>query len=137
MTSGDAQPLPLVEGLFTIEADGRPVLLSSRCASCNQRFFPPRERCSACSHDVMRIEEASREGELYTWTVVRELGGQREDFVPYVVGQVDLADGLRVTGIVNCDPDELRIGMPLQLSLIPQGFDEGGSQLVGYAFEPV
>ena len=136
MTPGSTAAVPLVDGIFTIGTDRRPALLASRCTSCGVRFFPPRERCSACSHAGMEVAEAAREGELYTWTVVRELGGQREGFVPYVVGQIDLADGLRVTGIVQCEPDDLRIGMPMRLCLIEHGDDAAGNQLVAYGFEP-
>ena len=136
MTGGNAQGAPLVDGIFKIEPDGRPALLASRCASCNARFFPPRERCSSCSHDVLQVETAAQDGTLYTWTTIRELGGNREGFVPYTVGQVDLADGLRVTGIVQGDLDELTIGMSLRLCIVPQGHDAGGKQLIGYAFEP-
>ncbi len=133
--SSNPPPIPLVDGVFRI-ADGRPVLFLSRCTSCDERFFPPRERCAACSCDSMQTEEASQDGELYTWTVVRELGGQREGFVPYVVGQVDLADGPRVAGVVSCDPDAPEIGMPVRLCLVPQGYDNDGNELVGYGFEP-
>lgn len=136
MVADDATAVPLVEGVFRIEAGGKPVLLASRCASCDRRFFPPRERCSACSSADMSVEDASQRGELYTWTTIRELGGYREGFTPYVVGQVDLSDGLRVTGIVKCDPDKLAIGMPVRLCLVPQGEADDGKELVGYGFEP-
>ena len=135
MTPERGAPTPLVEGVFKI-VDSRPVLLVSRCSECDRRFFPPRGRCAACSSDDMRTEEASQEGELYTWTVIRELGGQREGFIPYVVGQIDLAGGPRVTGVVTCDPDAPAIGMPVRLCLVPQGYDNEGNELAGYGFEP-
>jgi hypothetical protein len=135
MTPETGSPIPLVDGVFKI-VDGRPVLLVSRCSSCNERSFPPRDRCAACSCDDVHTEEASQSGELYTWTVVRELGGHREGFVPYVVGQVDLAGGPRVMGVINCDPDAPTIGMPVELCLVPQGTDDDGNERVGYGFEP-
>lgn len=85
----------------------------------------------------MRNVEAPQEGELYTWTVIRELGPLREGFDPYVVGQVNLGDGPRVTGIVKCDPDDLKIGMRLRVCLVSQDWDLEGRELVGYGFEPV
>jgi uncharacterized OB-fold protein len=85
----------------------------------------------------MRNVEAPQEGDLYTWTVIRELGPIREGFEPYVVGQVDLAPDRRVTGIVKCDPDALKIGMALRVCLISQDWDLEGRELVGYGFEPV
>ncbi len=137
MTETEAQVLPLVEGVLVVAAeDGRPRLQVSSCQACGATFFPPQARCNACSETNMRSGEASAEGELYTWTVVRELGRLREGFVPYVMGQVDLGDGLRVTGIVKCDPGELAIGMKLRVCLIPHGRDDQGRELVGYGFEP-
>lgn len=85
----------------------------------------------------MENVEAPQQGKLYTWTVIRELGPMREGFEPYVVGQVDLAPDLRVTGVVQCDPSEVRIGMRLRVCLISQDWDLEGRELVGYAFEPV
>lgn len=129
--------LPQVEGVFVVAAaDGRPRLLVSICRACGARFFPPRERCSACSEASMRTVEAPPQGELYTWTVIRELGGLREGFEPYVIGQVDLDEGPRVTGIVKCDPEKLQIGMRLRVCLISQDWDLEGRELVGYGFEP-
>ena len=81
-------------------------------------------------------EEASQGGKLDTWTVVRALGGQREGFIPYLVGQKDLVDGPRVAGVVSCDPDAPTIGMPVRLCLVSQGHDSDGNELVGYGFEP-
>jgi uncharacterized OB-fold protein len=136
MTETNEDVRPLVDGVLLPTAeDGRPRLLIAQCEACEARFFPPRERCAACSGTDMSAAEAPTDGELYTWTVIRELGRPMEGFVPYVVGQVDLADDLRVTGIVQCDPDELEVGMKLRVCLIPQGRDDEG-ELVGYGFEP-
>jgi len=133
----ESEPAPLVDGVFVVAAaDGRPRLLVSRCEACGARSFPPRERCSACSETDLATEEAPPEGELYTWTVIRELGRPTEGFIPYVVGQVDLADDLRVMGIVKCDPGAAEIGMKVRVCLLPQGHDGDGRELVGYGFEP-
>ena len=67
----------------------------------------------------------------------RELGKLREGFVPYALGQVDLADDLRVTGIILGSPESVKIGMRLCTSLLPQGKDEEGNPLFGYGFAPV
>ena len=56
MTSLGGTPIPLVDGVFRI-ADGLPVLFVSRCLSCRERFFPPRERCAACSSDDMHTRK--------------------------------------------------------------------------------
>ena len=93
-------------------------------------------RCSACQSRELQREEAPAAGTLYTFTVIRELGRQREGFIPYAVGQVDLHDDLRVMGIVVAPPDRLSVGMRVRTTLLPQGKDEDGRSLVGYAFAP-
>jgi uncharacterized OB-fold protein len=128
-------PRPLVDDLFEVSgSDGQPHLIVSRCTSCDTLDFPPRQRCSRCFGKELETEEAPSEGTLYTFTVIRELGKQREGFIPYAVGQVDLANGVRVTGVVAAAPDSVSIGMPLRMTVLPQGKDEDGNVLLAYAF---
>jgi uncharacterized OB-fold protein len=132
------KPTALLDDVLRVEGeDGRPHLLVSRCDECGARAFPARERCARCSGQSQSLLEAPAEGELYTYTVVRELGKQREGFVAYALGQVDLADDLRVMGIILADPESVEIGMRLSTSLLPQGKDEEGNPQVGYAFAPI
>ena len=117
-------------------SDGQPRLIVSRCQDCETYAFPPRERCASCHRGDLGTEQASAEGTLYSWTVVREIGKLREGFTPYAVGQVDLATGLRVMGVIAGAFDSLSVGMRLRTILLPQGEDEDGNDLVGYAFAP-
>ena len=127
----------MVDGVFEVSGSaGQAHLIVSRCASCDTLDFPPRERCSRCFGKELQTEPAPSEGTLHTFTVIRELGKQREGFIPYAVGQVDLANGVRVTGVVAAAPDSLAIGMPLRTTALPQGKDEDGNLLLGYAFAP-
>lgn len=117
-------------------SDGQPRLIVSRCQDCGAFAFPSRERCASCHRGDLGTEEAPAEGTLYSWTVVREIGKLREGFTPYAVGQVDLATGLRVMGVIAGAFDSLSIEMRLRTILLPQGEDEDGNDLVGYAFAP-
>ena len=117
-------------------SDGQPRLIVSRCQDCGTYAFPPRERCASCHRGDLGTEEAPAEGTLYSWTVVREIGKLREGFTPYAVGQVDLATGLRVMGVIAGAFDSLSVEMRLRTILLPQGEDEDGNDLVGYAFAP-
>lgn len=133
----DAKRKPLLDGIFEIAgADGHPHLLVSHCPSCGAYAFPARERCARCFARDLPVEPAPAAGTLYTWTVIRELGRMREGFVPYVIGQVELAKGLRVQGIVKAPPETVRAEMRLRTALLGQGREEDGTELVGFAFEP-
>jgi uncharacterized OB-fold protein len=137
MTDASQNQKPLLDEIFELSgADGQPHLLVSHCPHCGAFAFPARERCARCSARDLPREPAPGRGTLYTWTVIRELGKLREGFVPYVIGQVDLAKGLRVMGIVKAAPETLSVGMPVRTALIGQGRDEDGTERVGYAFEP-
>jgi len=137
-TKEGKKPKALLDDVLRVEGeDGRPHLIISCCDECGGRAFPPRQRCARCCGPKLSVAEAPSEGTLYTYTVVRELGKQREGFPAYALGQVDLADDLRVMGVILGDPERVEIGMPVRTSLMPQGNDEQGNPLVGYGFAPV
>ena len=96
--------------------DGR--LRIKRCAACKRAHFYPRPFCPFCWSDRVEWEEASGQATLYTWSVVfqNDLPPFPER-VPYVAAVVDLAEGPRMmTNLVDCDPTQLRIGMPLEVT---------------------
>ena len=96
-------------------------LLIKRCADCGAAHFYPRPFCPRCWSTRVSWEPASGRAELYTWSVVHhnDLPPFR-DRLPYVAAVVDLAEGPRVmTTVVDCDPDELAIGMDLRVDFRP------------------
>ena len=60
--------------------------------------------------------EVSGRGKVYAYTVIRTLVQGFEDRIPYVVATIELAEGVRILGnILNCSPEEVKIGMPVKL----------------------
>jgi uncharacterized OB-fold protein len=119
-----------------------PRLIGSKCAQCGTVTFPRQRSCPRCtSEDVHRHELATR-GELWSWTIQcfppkapPYLAGGVEEFEPYGVGYVELAGELRVEArLTESDPSRLRIGMPMELTLIPV---PGAPGKCTFAFEPV
>ena len=112
--------------LPTIDDDSQPFwaaakegrFLVARCGACGRAHHYPRPFCPFCwSHDVS-WEEASGRATLYTHSTVHmnDLPPFRER-LPYVAALVELAEGPRVmTNIVDCAPEDLQIGMPLQVA---------------------
>jgi uncharacterized OB-fold protein len=84
----------------------------------------------------------SRQGTLWTWTVQ----GFRPksppytgpvDFEPFPVGYVELPGEVKVeTRLVDVTPSELRIGMPMELAIVPFEQESGGAVLT-FAFRPI
>lgn len=135
-----AEAPPIADGLFVETADG-PRLVGSRCRNCGTVTFPKQSSCARCAHADSEEHLLAPRGELFTWTVQRfrpktppYVGP--EDFVPYGVGYVELPDECRVESILTtADPDELRIGMAMELTLIPTTGPDG-SEARTFAFAP-
>ena len=86
-----------------------------RCTTCGNRQLYPRDRCLVCRGAVEWVEASGR-GTVYSFTVIRQNYSRPfRDWIPYVVALVDLEEGPRVmTNIVGCEPDLVRIGMPVR-----------------------
>jgi uncharacterized OB-fold protein/acyl dehydratase len=86
------------------------------CAKCDARSFPPTPRCAACGSMELTWTVASGRASLYSWAVPHH--PQAPGFrYPVLVGLVALDEGTRlVSNIVGCERQDLRIGMPLELT---------------------
>jgi uncharacterized OB-fold protein len=96
-------------------------LLIRRCGSCTRAHSYPRPFCPHCWSEDVPWEEASGRATLYTYSTVflTDLPPFNER-VPYVAAVVDLAEGPRMmTGVVDADPSQLHIGMPLEVTFLP------------------
>ncbi len=91
-------------------------LLVERCTACRTWQHPPTGTCEQCGGDAV-AEPVSGRGTVFTFTVNHQ---QYHPDVPppYVIAVVELVEqaDLRVpTNIVDCDPDHVRIGAPVQV----------------------
>lgn len=120
------RPIPDPDGVEKpfYEAAARGELLFQRCPSCGQAQFYPRGVCTACGADPV-FERASGQGVVYTFTVVRQMGGKPfRELLPYVVAMVELPEGVRMMGnVTGCNPEDVRIGMPVEAYAVE--FEEG------------
>lgn len=136
----------IAEGLFRVD-DGRAVLFGSRRRSTGVVKFPAeRPELFDGTPDIQEdIEpvELSTEGTLYTYTTQEfapplPYKGNRspEVFQPYVVGFVELAEGVLVeTLVVDVNPADLRIGQSL-VSTTTTLQTADGQSLLTFAFRP-
>jgi len=115
---------------WTSGEDGR--LRFLRCQTCGYYLHPPIPRCPQCGGRDVAPEAVSGRGELFSYTVNHQSWDGSDE--PYAIVMVTFPEqeGLRLTtNLVNCDLDEIRIGMPLQVV-----FEQHG--LVWFPlFEPV
>jgi len=95
-------------------------LRAQRCAGCETLRHPPRPMCPRCGSTEALWERLSGRGTLFSFVVAHPpvLPVFRER-VPMPVVLVELAEdpGLRLIGnVVDCAPEELRIGLPLEVT---------------------
>ena len=88
-----------------------------RCAGCGMLRFPPRELCNGCLSTEATWVEVSGRGEVFSYNVMHQVyhpGFAAE--VPYTVVIVKLAEGPKMTtNLVDCPPDQVRVGMPVEV----------------------
>ncbi len=92
-------------------------LLLQRCVECREFQFYPRIVCTSCSSDKLEWLKASGQGKILTFTVVRRpVSEAYAEDVPYVVALIELDEGpTMMSNVVECDPESLKIGDPVQV----------------------
>jgi uncharacterized protein len=119
---------PCVPGLFS--EDGKAKILGSRCTSCGTPYFPRTTDCRNPDCTSPRIEDCSfgGKGKLWSYSTADFAPPPPHKFdvpfKPYLIGVVDLDDGLRLVGQM-CGPLEgLTVGSQVEL-VIDDLYHEG------------
>ena len=115
------------------EEGGRVFLVGSRCRACHKHVFPRRACCDVCDvDDSMEAVRLSPTGTLYTFS---EIHAAPAVFVtPYVVGYVDLPEGVRVFGQIEHRGSELALGDQVEVVLGTIRTTPDGEPVVSYKF---
>jgi uncharacterized OB-fold protein len=118
--------------------DGEPYLVGQRCGSCGAVYLGSRRACSKCTGTGPFTEvPLSRRGTLWVWSIVHQsVPGVP---VPYVVGVVDLPEGVSVRcNVIGVEPDpaRLRFGMPVEMTTGVSQQDREGNDVIAFYFRP-
>lgn len=137
--------VPVADGVFTWPSE-EPRLLGSRCTTCGNHMFPVQGGCPKCTGADTEVVELSRRGTLWTWTIQGFppksppfIGDDNPaTFRPFGVGYVELPGQVKVEArLTVADPDQLTVGMEMEMVLDPIGTDDDGNEIVTFAFAPV
>lgn len=115
----DSMPPPLADAttLPWWEAAAEHRLVVQRCTACEHTRLPPSPICPECRSSDADWKDVPGSGEVYTYTTVhRPIAAAQE--LPYYIAVISLEDsgGLRmISNLVDVNPDELEIGMPVEL----------------------
>ena len=87
------------------------------CVHCDRPHWPPGPVCPHCFSDELTWKQASGRGAVSSWVIVYKawLPAFAKD-IPYNAVQVELEEGVRLTGNVVDAPNEaLRVGLPVEI----------------------
>ena len=122
------------------QAAQREELAIPRCDDCGAYNWYPAPRCRLCESESMAWTRVSGRGTLFSYCVVRRaLFKPFESKVPYATGLVALSEDPAVrlvTTLVDCDPGELRIDMPVEVVFRPLAFPGTEARVTAPMFRP-
>ena len=114
-------PVPNPDNAPFWEACARGELWLQRCTPCRAWRHHPRPMCPRCGSTEFEWERASGRGVVHTFTIVH--GPTLPAFqqqLPYNVVAVALDEGVyMVSNLVDCAPEAIRIGMPVEVVFEP------------------
>jgi len=134
--------IPLRECAFVFpeHENDTPHLVGGKCKDCGDICFPKRILCDMCeSEEPLEEVLIGEKGLLNTYTVVR-VGYPNFD-LPYIMAIVSLpeSDDLQVVAqLEDCEPEEVRIGMPLVITTGKIKTDiRTGKDVIAFKYRPV
>lgn len=131
----------ICERIVTFE-DGAPRLVGGRSTETGRIVFPMPEGGEAARYESVPLK---REGRLWSYTVQRfppksppYIGpNDPANFKPFALGYVELDGEVIVeTRIETEDFEALKVGLPMELTMIEFARDETGAPIHTYAFRP-
>jgi uncharacterized OB-fold protein len=127
---------------FTIEQFCKNIsqgkILGGKCKKCGKIHFPPRPICDVCFSKEFEWTEIPNKGKVLTYTVIYVAPTQFQASAPYIVGIVQLDEGLKIPGMIkDVTPDKLKIGLPVSMVFEACGTSMQWPQWPRYYFKPV
>jgi uncharacterized protein len=107
-----------------------------RCQDDGTYVHPPAPRCPKCRGKHLAVEAVSGRATVHTFSVNYQpwMPGPEPPFVLAIV-ELPEQEGLRLTtNVVNCDPEQVHIGMPVRV--VFERHDDGDESVYIPLFEP-
>jgi uncharacterized OB-fold protein len=138
----DAPAVAVIDAQLIAGTEQEPRLIGSACRVCGTVTFPCQSSCPRCTSEDIESRQLATRGRLWTWTVQcfppkapPYLPAAVAEFEPYGIGYVELPGEVRVEArLTESDPERLRIGMDMELTLVPV---PGAEEKLTFAFRPV
>jgi uncharacterized OB-fold protein len=114
---------------------GEQRLRGGRCRGCGATFFPRHAICLDCWSEDIADEPQPAKGRLYAHSVVHV--ARKGWRTPYIIGYVDLENGVRVSAPIAADPaNPPPFDSPVRLKVAEIGRLDDGRPIMSHQFEP-
>ena len=110
-------------------------LIGQACEDCGKTLFPKTGVCPGCRSTRVSDCGMPVKGLLYSWSVVHV--APKPWVTPYVIGYVDLPNGVRVFAHIGGDPELLKVDMPVRVEPAEIGLDLQDQLRSFFRFVPV
>lgn len=123
------RPAVNLDNAFFFESLAQGRLTIQQCTECGTHRHPPVPMCPRCHSLSWQADPVSGLGTLTTYTAL--FHPVLPPFEPgYLVGLVELEDGIRLVVNLEFGQDEAQIGMPVEV--VPQRYDDDLVLPAGY-----
>jgi uncharacterized OB-fold protein len=120
-----------------LQLGDEPHLVAQECQSCRALYFDRRNACARCGKQDFGARRLADQGAVRAFTIVHRAPPDVQ--VPYISAIVDLDGGgvvkANLVGVAP-DPDQVRLGMRVQLTTFGVGTDSEGVEAVGFGYRP-
>ena len=132
------QRISVTQRRLRISDDGTAgVLLGKKCQNCGETFFGQPRFCLKCTSGDLEPVELSKDGVITTYTIVRMAPPGWQGDVPYLLATVRLPEGPSIAAeVVDCAEEDIKAGMPVELTVRVGGKDKDGNEVVVYKWRP-
>lgn len=102
---------------FAIDEESKPYwdglkdekLFIQYCSDCHQSIFYPRSICPHCFSGQISWQESCGTGKIYSFTIVHQAFGPFKGETPFVVGVIELDEGVRMMTRILGKKEEIAI----------------------------
>jgi benzoylsuccinyl-CoA thiolase BbsA subunit len=122
--------------LLEVPENERPYLKGYKCKGCGKIWFPKFIPCPNpdCWSEEMEIIPLSREGKIYSATDVYIGQPSMREYMPLIVGYVDLPEGIRVFAQLEGEIGSFQSGDEVELITGPIRNNGRGEPIISYKF---
>jgi benzoylsuccinyl-CoA thiolase BbsA subunit len=119
--------------------NGLPYLKGYKCRRCAQVWFPKFTPCPNpdCWSEDLEVIPLSRKGKIYSATDVYVGQPSMREYMPLIVGYVDLPEGIRIFAQLEGMIGTFQCGDEVELTTGPVRNCKTGEPIISYKFKKV